>query len=228
LPARFEDYFSTVLTQNARSALRRQEKALGPGVELHRCESHAELRTGLTSLFDLHGQRWREAGEDGSFARKPLMQRFYEVFAPVALDRGWLRLYTLRVAGRDCAVQFGYAYGGAFLQLQEGFAPDAPPGIGNVLRLRVIRACIEQGLHAYDFLGGFNEHKRRWGAQPRTGCDVFCGRRSLKNALLFAKPIWPTGRFLREAPIRARTPQAPNAASASAAAHAAPREVHAP
>ena len=126
------------------------------------------------------------------------MKRFYESFAPVALRMGWLRLRAMKVDGVIKAILYGYAYGGVFSALQEGRDPKDSSEAANVLHDLEIKACIEEGLREHDSLGGFTEHKRRWGAEPRQGCDLFIGRRSLKNSLLFWKNIWPTGRFIQE------------------------------
>lgn len=191
----YEVYLAS-LSQNQRSMLRRRERALaGESIEVVRAES-SNLEELLQALFDLHARRWQSAGQAGSFAAKPLQRRFYGHFAPIALRLDWLRLYGLRVAGRFVAVQHGYRYGRTFLQMQEGLAPEVE-GAGNVLRAHVMRLCIEEGLQEYDFLGGYTDHKRRWGATLRTGCDVYLGPRTLKNDLLLRRPIWPTGRFAR-------------------------------
>jgi CelD/BcsL family acetyltransferase involved in cellulose biosynthesis len=135
------------------------------------------------------------------------MAAFYRTFAPAALTKGWLRVFGLEQDGALRAVQYGFAYGGSFLALQEGFDPDAAPGAGNVLRSHAFQRCIEEGLREYDFLGGFTEHKRRWGAEIREGRDVFLGRKRLKTALLFSQKVWPTGRYLVEdAPENAAAP----------------------
>lgn len=199
LPATHDAFFAA-LSGNARSTLRRQQKRLEEthAVSFERCERVEQLGEHLCALFELHALRWSEEGQSGSFARKPLMRRFYERFAPRALERGWLRLFALRLNGEIQAVQYGYAFNGTYMQLQEGFNPAAEAGLGNVLRNRSIAACIEERLHTYDFLGGFSEHKRRWGAVQKTGCDLWIGRRSLKNALLFHRPVWPTGRYLSD------------------------------
>jgi CelD/BcsL family acetyltransferase involved in cellulose biosynthesis len=201
LPNSYDDYLAA-LSGNARSTLRRQARRMEQaGCELVRCETRTQLDELLAALFDLHRQRWSQAGQLGSFVRKPLLRRFYEHFAPLALARGWLRLYGLRCGKHLAAVQYGYAYGGRFYQLQEGFDPDAPDGAGNVLRSRVVEACIREGLEEYDGLGGYTEHKRRWLAQPRTGYDLLIGRPTLRNRLLFHRPVWPTGRYLRPCAI---------------------------
>lgn len=205
LPGTYDAYFKS-LSGNARSSIRRQKKRLEASqpVEFIVAQTNEQLREMLKALFDLHRLRWASIDEAGSFDRQPAMARFYERFAPVALQRGWLRLYGLKVGGVFKAVQYGYAYSGTFYQLQEGYDPSAPKGVGNVLRHLVIKACIEEGLSEYDFLGEYTDHKRRWGAEQRTGCDLFIGKRSLRNALLFSKQIWPTGRYLRPetSPVR--------------------------
>lgn len=202
LPGCYDEFFAS-LSGNARSALRRQTRRLAAdGMELLCCERADEVPSFLEWLFDLHQRRWQRDGADGSFVRKPLMRRFYERFAPLALQRGWLRLYALRVGGRVCAVQYGYAYRGTYLQLQEGFDPAAPEGVGNVLRARAIEQLIREGVRVYDFLGGFSEHKRRWKAEPRVGHDLLIGRPSIRNRLLFGRSIWPTGRYLRPEKLR--------------------------
>lgn len=197
LPESYDAYFAS-LSGNTRSTLRRQTKRLAAeGLELLRCARVDDVPRFLGWLFDLHQRRWQRDGASGSFERKPLMRRFYERFAPVAQARGWLRLYALRVGGRVCAVQYGYAYGGTYAQLQEGFDPEAPEGAGNVLRAMVIEDLIREGVRTYDFLGGFSEHKRRWRAELRAGHDLLMGRLSIRNRLLFGRSIWPTGRYLR-------------------------------
>jgi CelD/BcsL family acetyltransferase involved in cellulose biosynthesis len=198
LPASMEEYRRALSRENRRDLRRDETKILArPGVEIVRCRSAEEVGPFLDALFDLHARRWRLRGEPGSFERHPRQAEFYRRFAPVAFARGWLRLYGLRDAGELKAVQIGYAYGGSYSALQDGFDPAYLPGAGNVLRARVLEACMAEGLREYDFLGGTNEYKRRWLARPRTGYDVFVGRPALRNALLFTRAVWPTGRYLR-------------------------------
>jgi CelD/BcsL family acetyltransferase involved in cellulose biosynthesis len=187
------------LSQNKRQQLRSEMRRImgHESVAVTRCQSPGELPRYLDALFALHHQRWQERGEAGVFRRRPSEARFYREFTRVALDRGWLWLTGLEDRGELKAVQLGYVYGGVYHQLQEGFDPRYASGVGNVLRVKSIEACIASGVRGYDFLGGMTEHKRRWLATPRTGYDLFIGRRSLKNRLLFAREIWPTGRFLR-------------------------------
>ena len=198
LPADYDTYLGS-LSANARSAIRRQAKrvASAGSVMLLRCENRDELPVFLDRLFALHHQRWASIGEEGCFTRRPRMADFYRRFAPVAMTKGWLRIWGLELDGAMHAVQYGYVYNGALHQLQEGFDPSGVPGIGNVLREHVFKECIRESVREYDFLGEHTDHKARWGAQQRSGCDLFIGRRLLSTAPIFSVGISPTGRYLK-------------------------------
>jgi CelD/BcsL family acetyltransferase involved in cellulose biosynthesis len=187
------------LSTNKRQQMKAERKrfSVRRRVVVQRCERSAELPQFLDALLELHHKRWKTQGEEGSFRRKPELAEFYKQFAPVALTNGWLWLFALRDCGEYKAVQLGYVYNDVFHQLQEGFDPDYEPGAGNLLRTHVIEACIAAGIRTIDFLGGVTEHKRRWLAEKRIGCDIFIGKRTLKNHPLFALGVWPTGRYLR-------------------------------
>ena len=167
-------------------------------MELIQCDDADHLSEMLSTLFDLHRRRWESAGQDGSFVRRPLMQRFYESFALVAFRHGWLRIHALKIDGVVKAILYGYVYEGVFSALQGGRDPDDSSGTTDILYNFEFESCIKEKLHEYDFLGGFSAYKRHWGAEVRNGCDLLVGKRSLKNHLLFWKEIWPTGRLVKE------------------------------
>ncbi len=206
LPARYEEYFQK-LSGNARSTLRRRAKELEKqGATIEACRTPEELEPLLEALVRLNHLRWSAVGQTGTFVRKPLELQFYRLFTRRALERGWLRFFALRLAGEIRAVQIGYAYEKVFCQLQEGFDPEAPDGVGNVLRSRVIERCIEEGLTGYDFLGEHTEHKRRWLSESRSGHDVLVVAPNGISRLLLRIPIWPTGRYLRPIGLQGAAP----------------------
>lgn len=198
-------YFRS-LSKNKRQQLRADMKRVfeRPGVDVHCCASQDHLPRFLAALFSLHNRRWQEKGEAGSFASRPKQVEFYRRFAPIALRQGWLRLHVYRDGGDIKAAQFGYAYQGVYHSVQEGFDPSYLKGVGNALRAKVIEACVEEGIGTYDFLADLSEHKRRWLARSRTGHDVLIGRGTLRNKIVDAAGVWPTGRFMRQVVPRVR------------------------
>jgi CelD/BcsL family acetyltransferase involved in cellulose biosynthesis len=200
LPASDPETYFRSLSKNKRQQLRAEMKRVWerPGVSVDCCAREDDLPEYLDALFSLHNRRWQEKGESGSFAGRPQQVEFYRRFAPIAQRMGWLRLYVFRDQSDIKAVQFGYVYGGVFFQVQEGFDPDYVKGVGNVLRAKVIEACVGEGVETYDFLADMSEHKRRWLARPRTGHDLLIGRGSLRNIVVDRAGIWPSGRFMRQ------------------------------
>lgn len=192
------DMYLRSLSSNKRQQLRGEIKRIGrqANVTMTRCETVDEIPQYLEALFDLHFRRWQIRGEEGSFRRKPQLMTFYQEFVPRALANGWLWFYALKDHDEYKAVQLGYVYGQVFHQIQEGFDPEYTKGVGNVLRAHVMEQCIAAGVATVDFLGEMTEHKRRWLAVQRDGCDLFLAPRKLKNYPLFSAEIWPTGRFL--------------------------------
>jgi CelD/BcsL family acetyltransferase involved in cellulose biosynthesis len=200
LPGSWDAYLNA-LSPKTRHQVRTEAKKVAShgSLKISRCETADQVPVFLDALFDLHYRRWKALGEEGTFRRKPNEAEFYRRFAPRALQNGWLRIFGLQDNDNFKAVQIGYVYRKVFYSLQEGFDPDAFKGVGNALRAAVIQSCIAEGLTGYDFLGAMTEHKRRWLAQQRDGWDILVGCRSLKNAALFYKEVWPTGRYLRPA-----------------------------
>ena len=198
LPPTLAEYENT-LSANRRQQIRRKRRNLlkEPGVAMASPADPAQLDRTLEDLFRLHHARWMTRGDPGTFVRKPMQAEFYRRFAPVALAHGWLRLHTLSQGGVTKAIQYGYCYKGTFLQLQEGFDPGYQADAGNVLRHYAIESCIAEGLKCYDFLGEMTEHKSRWQATRRTGCDLFLVHDGARNLPLRLLPLWPTGRHLR-------------------------------
>jgi len=202
------DAYMARLSRNRRSQVRRQVKKVlsRDGIHVVRCRTANDLPEFLNALFDLHHRRWKQRGEEGTFRRHPDQILFYQNFTKLAFEQGWLRLLGLKENDKFKAVQIGYVYKNIFNVLQDGFDPDFIPGVGNVLRFKVLETCIAEGISSYDLLGEMTEHKRRWGAKKRIGFDFIIGNKSLKNRLLFFKEIWPTGRFL----VPENIPRAPN------------------
>jgi CelD/BcsL family acetyltransferase involved in cellulose biosynthesis len=197
LPENYDTYLAR-MSPNRRQQVRRNTKKFlsKSGVEIRQVATQEDLGPALAALFFLHDKRRRSVDEEGVFDRNPREREFYERFARVALDKGWLAMFVLYDHAEPKAVQIGYIYNGVLLQMQEGFDPDYLPHAGNALRAWAIQRCIQRGLTEYDFLGGHSEHKRRWLATERTGMDLLSMHSGIKN-LPLRIGVWPTGKYLR-------------------------------
>ncbi len=173
LPETWETYLQQ-LSGKERGKIGRYTRLLEKNytVRVHKCSQEGELRACLETLFDLHEKRWRLVGQTGSF-QDPARRQFYNDLASLLLGRGWLEFWHLELNGNPAASQFGFRYGSTVFQLQEGFDPayyrDA---VGYVLRGYVLKALIAEGVRCYDFMGGVDPSKTRWGAKTGTYHDL--------------------------------------------------------
>jgi CelD/BcsL family acetyltransferase involved in cellulose biosynthesis len=167
LPNDYETYLASLPTKFRTTVRYRTNKLVkNHQVRVVRTQQEEEIEGHLQRLFELHQGRWEAEGHPGSFYH-PRKRAFYHDISTAFLRRGWLRFYHLEVDGVIRAAQFGFAFGGVLHSLQEAFdihfRPPGVGGVGVVLRGMAIRACIDEGLKAYDFLGGDEEFKTRWG-----------------------------------------------------------------
>jgi len=163
------DSFIESLGPEHRSNLRRRLKALASRFEVRfePATDEAGRREALASLLALHEMRWRPRGGSEAFHTAAL-RSFHEEISRLALARGWLRLYVLRLDGRAVAALYGFAYGGRFYFYQSGFDPRYTRyGVGLVTMGLAIRAAIEEGLMEYDLLHGDEAYKFLWAREVR-------------------------------------------------------------
>jgi CelD/BcsL family acetyltransferase involved in cellulose biosynthesis len=226
LPGDFETYLASLPTK-FRTTIRYRTNKLTKNfsVKLIRTRREEELDGHLERFFEMHQGRWEAEGHPGSFYH-PRKRAFYKEFASGFLRRGWLRFYHLEVDEVIRASQLGFAFRGVLHSLQEAFdrafRPQGVGGTGVVLRGMAIRESIGEGLETYDFLGGAEEFKTRWGTTthyvqhvrigapgPAGGLAYLCTakvrdarlwiRRHLPERLVEARDRWRVRRQARRA-----------------------------
>jgi CelD/BcsL family acetyltransferase involved in cellulose biosynthesis len=152
-------------------------------VRYYRCAEASQIDAHLEVLFRLHAARWNGLGQAGAFIL-PERRRFYADLSRQLLARGWLEFWSMDMDGKTVAAQFHLRFRGTIYDLQGGFDPDyASFNTGRVLRANVLREAIGSGLRRYDFLGGAQEHKRRWGGQARSYTNIRFARRGSLGGL---------------------------------------------
>lgn len=166
LPETWESYLQ-MLSGEDRKNLTRYTRRLQNrhSVQIYRCTRQEELPHCLQALFGLHQERWRGTGQPGTFSSHT-RRKFYDRLSRCLLDRGWLEFWILELDGQIAAAQFAFRYGERVFQLQEGYDPrrrsDRP---GYVLRGGALQQLIQENVRTYDFLGGEDAYKTRWGAR---------------------------------------------------------------
>ena len=162
-------------SKNFRDQVRRRERKLAKAHELsyRLTEDPERLRGDLDTLIRLHRSRWGD--ESGSFEGG--REAFHHDFARRALERGWLRLWTLELDGRPAAAWLGYRLGGAEWYYQAGRDPELErEAVGFVLMAHTVRAALDDGVREYRLLLGGEGYKDRFSNADHGLDTVLLGR----------------------------------------------------
>src|SRR6185437_5964034 len=93
----------------------------------------------------------------------PVLVAFHHEVTRLALERGWLRLYVLRLNGRPAAGLYGFLYRSTFYFYQSGFdAAYHKQSVGLIAMGLGIKNAIEEGAKEYDLLHGSEDYKSHW------------------------------------------------------------------
>lgn len=202
LPASWDELMGRV-SRNLRRQFGRLQRALQREGRLgFRTTSEGErLEPDLHAFFDVEASGWKSRSGTAILS-DPRTTSLYTSFARGLAQIGSLRIHLLELDGRVIAGDLGCSFaGGSFLiktGFDERFARLSP---GLVLRGEVLRASIEEGSRYYDFLGGPDWYKLRWGAQLRPRVTVRGFRGWRRPLALYHARLRPP---LRAAVLRAR------------------------
>ncbi len=192
LPASRDAYLGTLQSKFKANCRRRRRKLEEKGrVSFERVDGGLELEGRLEEGFLLEQSGWK--GERGTaMAQDARTRGFYTELARDAAYRGRLALYFLRLDGRPVAFHYGLEYGGRYFLLKPGYdegLKECSPG--QLLMEEVVGACIDKGLHEFDFLGPDMVWKRDWTDKARRHTWLYVFNDSaLGRALCAAKFRW--------------------------------------
>ena len=184
LPSTWAQYVSS-LNSSFRPLLTRYPRRLQSRftVKFSRCEDGDDLNAQLQMLFDLHQMRWTGRGETGAFAGNE-RRDFYQRMAKAFLQRGWLEFWRLELNGETVGAQFCFRYNDTVSLLQEGFHPKyASEKIGYALKAHLLEEMIRSGAKRYDFLGGADPYKAKFGAHQKNYSNIFIAGPSKRGRL---------------------------------------------
>jgi CelD/BcsL family acetyltransferase involved in cellulose biosynthesis len=161
------DSYLATLGASHRANVRRRLRALEQKFELRfeRVTADCDRREALERLAQYHDRRF---GSRGSAFRTASLRAFHDEATQRFLDRGWLRMFVLRVNSAPAAVMYGFLFNGTFYFYQHGFDDSyRQHSIGLVLMALSIRTAIEEGAAEFDMLWGTEPYKFLWARHVR-------------------------------------------------------------
>jgi CelD/BcsL family acetyltransferase involved in cellulose biosynthesis len=164
----FEGYLES-LGASHRANFRRRLRQLAREfeVEWQPARDESERREAIEILFHLHHDRFSDRGGSDALHTEALRD-FHRELSGVALRRGWLRLWVLRLDQRPAAALYAFRYGRGYLFYQAGFAREFTRwSVGLVAMGLAIRAAIEEGAEEFDLLHGDETYKSLWAGSAR-------------------------------------------------------------
>ena len=113
-------------------------------------------------FFDMHQKRWASKGEPGAFKTKRNRNIFlYE--ARLFSEINCLRLRFLVVNDKPISVFYGFEHNRVLYVMLSGFDPAyGSYSPFNLLVLKILERCIEEGTKELNFFGGYTSYKFRW------------------------------------------------------------------
>lgn len=175
-------YYASI-SGHLRRNLRRRRRQLEEqgGVEVV-CVTGEESGGGGTGLADhlregfrIEAMAWK--GSAGTAIREnEEWADFYREWARVAAERGWLRLYFLKLSGQTIAFYYTLVYGQKLYYLKLGYDPAyARYSPGILLHQEILAAAFDEKLVELDFLGPKMAWKEDWakGVRPHVWVYLF-------------------------------------------------------
>lgn len=126
-----------------------------------------KCREAIDLLIAQHNTRWQARGGSDAFHTASLVA-FHRDWTQAALERGWLRLYVLRLNDQPAACLYGFLYRETFYFYQSSFdAAYTQSSVGLISMGLAIRGAIDEGAEGYDLLHGSEAYKSHWSRDSR-------------------------------------------------------------
>lgn len=164
----WESYLATLSAEH-RYSFKRKWKRLQQdfAVRLDEVITEEQCLDAVSLVIKLHDLRWQERDGSDAFCSKALAS-FHREWAELARQRGWLRLFVLRLNDQPVACLYGFCYRRVFYFYQSGFDPAfAKYSVGVVTMGLAIKSALEEGAREYDLLHGNERYKSHWSRDSR-------------------------------------------------------------
>ena len=136
-------------------------------VRFQQVRTEAECREAIDGLIAQHNTRWSARGGSDAFHTTELVA-FHREWGAIALERGWLRFYVLRLNEQPAACLYGFRFGGTFYFYQSSFdAAFTQSSVGLITMGVAIQCAIGEGAAEFDLLHGSEAYKSHWSRESR-------------------------------------------------------------
>jgi CelD/BcsL family acetyltransferase involved in cellulose biosynthesis len=178
LPDSFEAYERDLMTGTRRGHMRQKRRKLErehQGVLFERVSDPVGVEKALVALTQLHQVRFHGKHITTAFDNDSFLA-FHREMAGIALERGWLRFYVLRVGEQIIAALYGFRFGDVYFAYQAAF--DGAWGKyspGYLLFTFAIEQSIAEGVREWNMMRGDQEYKLSWTHALRTDEHLVLG-----------------------------------------------------
>lgn len=183
-------YFDSVsghLKRNLRRRRRQLEEQGKVSIEQWSGETLSEgdrLIDRLREGFEIEAMAWK--GSAGTAIREnEIWAEFYRELARTTAERGWLRLYFLRLDDRPIAFYYTVLYDRKLYYLKLGYDPAyARYSPGILLHQEILESLFQEKVTELDFLGPMMEWKREWAKGERAHVWFYLFQKGLRPRLI--------------------------------------------
>jgi len=183
----WESFESSLPSRLVRDVRRRRRKLEELGeVTLEISDGSDRLEDLLAEGFRLEASGWK-AAEGTAIVSSRETQRFYEAVARWSAERGWLRLFFLRVGGRPIAFQLALEHGRTHYFLKGGYDPDdSAYSPGKLLLYATLAHALERGNTRYELMGDVEPWKLEWTTKMEERVSLDAYRRTPRGLARYA------------------------------------------
>lgn len=166
-PVTWDEYLARLSKSHRKQVRRVQRSMLETGrAVLHTVRHPDQFDSAFEILVDLHQRRWQSLGQAGCFS-SPRYTAFHRQVARRFLEQGRLRLHWLEIDGRPAAAEYHFTGEGVVFGYQAGVNPELlHEEPGRIAAVATLKAALEEGYRAFDFLCGNEPYKAHWRAAP--------------------------------------------------------------
>lgn len=201
LPSSYEALLRNINRKDRKEMGRylRRIKKCGFKTELVDCSKNHSISNGMNELFEINQKRWSAKGLPGAFA-DPRLRSFYLDIADSFSQNGWLGLYCLKFSEKTVSVLYGFKYKNKYYAYKTSMDPEYSRfSVGNLLFLKVMEKCIQEGLLEFDFMWGTDPYKRQFSASEKSAYKAIVLKKQLFGAFQHSlyTEYWHQGKRLK-------------------------------